>query len=264
MNRPPPLPGHRFKVSVYVRSDRRWPLWVRITDRLTGRVVREALEGLTVRQKARAYARALERQNQLNSVTSVDLKPVDWKTACAEFLDLMAAERRPATAYLYRQVLKRFGEFCTETIARRRDTFFLSEITVVAARQYITWRKQRNWKRDQAGAENSTVNKHLRMLRAAWAWWKKTGYVQANPWAELSPLAEMKRHRRRLSIEERDRLLAVAGEFGIRFETALALALESGMRLGEISHVTWHHLDVDGRELLITREATCTRIRSVP
>jgi integrase len=60
--------------------------------------------------------------------------------------------------------------------------------------------------------------------------------------------------RTRLTLAQTSALLAESATRSIRFQACLGLDLDTAMRARELSHLTWQHVDLAARSLLITRE----------
>jgi integrase len=99
----------------------------------------------------------------------------------------------------------------------------------------------------------ATVNKDLRTLRAIFAKAVKRGYLKENPFDGVKKLREPERSIRILSLEEIDKLLAAASS--LRWKTFIYLALTTGMRLGELTHLEWEDIDLAGGMLTVQNKA---------
>lgn len=108
----------------------------------------------------------------------------------------------------------------------------LSEITPLIVDSYISQRA--------AVVKPATVNRDVVVLRhmfvKAMAW----GKALENPVAHVKPLRVNNRRLRYLSQEEMDRLLARSDEV---LSTVLITALHTGLRRGELFHLTWQDVD---------------------
>jgi len=266
------LPGKRYHVTVITRPKREPPFQLRVRDRLTGRVTREALRGLTVRQKGRAYERAAEREYELNTNRRPERVWL-WAEAREEGLKLVSAEQRPATVEQYSKALDAMERYAAQTLRNGRLEY-VEQVDVPLARGFGAWRRTHGLRRDgktpTATVAAATVNRDLRQLHA---FWKKylgpSGLVAENPWHEVPKLREFAREPIRLTLEQRSRLLKAAEGLGVKFHAACALACDCGPRVEELCHVTWGHIDTKARVWLITKEPCGwmpkgTRERRVP
>jgi len=255
-----PLPGHRFKVTVIERKGRRWRFTLRIRDGLTDQVRRETLSGVKPGERQRAHVLAAERERSLNGLGDSDTAPRTWADACAVLLAHVQGRRRKATVRMYRLTLERFRQYAESPAAKQRGkTLYLEALSAPAvAQDYIPWRLARVDGRGRS-VEASTLNKDLRTFKAAWNFWKDRGFIAGNPWSKIARQPETRRLHVRLTEEQAARLLAESGNaesggFDARFQAALHLALDTGMRIGELSHITWSHVDVEAKCLQIARE----------
>jgi integrase len=88
--------------------------------------------------------------------------------------------------------------------------------------------------------QNSTVNRNVSVLRRVLYWALDEQLIDHNPLTRIKMLKERKRHRRVLSVEEEYQLLRAAPSH-LRF--VIALALDTGMRRGELLGQLREHLD---------------------
>jgi integrase len=102
----------------------------------------------------------------------------------------------------------------------------------------------------------ASFNKHVRTLKAAFRWAKSTGLVRENPFEDQRRVREV--HLRRAILERREDWMRLADEIardGARWEAAVLLGLECGLRLGEISHLAWASVSLEAGEAEIRPEA---------
>src|SRR5215510_5812184 len=108
----------------------------------------------------------------------------------------------------------------------------LSDITPLSVDAYVSQRA--------AVVKSATVNQDVVVLRhmfvKAMAW----GKALSNPAAHIKPLRAHNRRLRYLSHEEIARLLDVADE---TLRPVLITALHTGLRRGELFHLTWQDID---------------------
>ncbi|MGP8160634.1 MAG: tyrosine-type recombinase/integrase, partial [Candidatus Dormibacteria bacterium] len=111
----------------------------------------------------------------------------------------------------------------------------------------------------EAGLSPRTVS-HLRaILRAALNDARRRGLVDRNAAALAGPPRVEKLAQAPMTSEEADRILrAVAGT---EIETPVAVALQAGLRLGEVLGLAWHDVDLEARTLRV-RQAL-SRLRGV-
>lgn len=95
-----------------------------------------------------------------------------------------------------------------------------------------------------AGTSDSTINKRLRMVRAALSWAVKEEWIERAPHIEAPSAAGART--RFLTRDEFHRLFAEAHEPHLR--TFLALAIYTGMRMGAILELKWEN--IQGRMII--------------
>ena len=255
------------------RKGRRWPFALWIRDGQTDEIRRETLIGIKPGERWLADKRRAQRENFLNGLGEADTAPRTWADACAVLLAHVQGRRRKATVRMYRLTLERFTQYAASPAARQRGkTLYLEALSTAAvAQDYIPWRLARVDVRGRT-IEASTLNKDLRIFKAAWNFWRDREFTPVNPWAKIRRQPETRRLHVRLTQEQAARLLAESGNsslplnsaeekaransggFDAKFQAALHLALDTGMRIGELSHITWGHVDVEAKYLQIARE----------
>jgi len=99
----------------------------------------------------------------------------------------------------------------------------------------------------------ATVNKDLRTLRAIFAKAVKRGYLKENPFDGAEKLREPERPIRILELAEIERLLSAAAS--LRWKALIYLALTTGMRVGELTHLEWDDLDLGGGAVTVQNKA---------
>ena len=224
------LPGNRYRVTVITRPERDPPFQLRIWDRITKRITREMLRGLTIRQKSKAYVRAAEREREINANRKPD-RVWSWAEARLEGLKLVTAEQRPQTVLQYKKALDALERYVAQTL-RARELEYVEQVDVPLARGFGAWRRTHGLRRDgktAMPAAPATVNRDLRQLHAFWRkYLGPSGMASENPWHDVPKLREFAREPVRLTLEQRSRLLAAAKDFGTKFQAACALACDCG------------------------------------
>jgi integrase len=97
----------------------------------------------------------------------------------------------------------------------------------------------------------NTVRLELALLSAVFEQCRKEwGYPVANPVREIRIPKPGQPRKRRLEPGEEEALLAACEKSGSRYLVPLVtLAIETGMRLGELSSMTWHNVDFQKRTI---------------
>jgi integrase len=98
---------------------------------------------------------------------------------------------------------------------------------------------------------NARINREINAIKAFFTRAHKWGWIPASPAADLPHLPEVKsRPARYLTEEEIGRLLEAMA--GTDFEGLVLLALNLGLRVGELCNLTWEDLDFQNRLLHVT------------
>lgn len=97
----------------------------------------------------------------------------------------------------------------------------------------------------------ASVNRELSMLSRIFSIAKMKGEVSSNPCAEVKNLTGEQPRTRYLLPEEEERLVAVL-ETTPYLRTIVTLALNTGMRRGEIISLRWEHIDFHANEIKAT------------
>jgi len=121
----------------------------------------------------------------------------------------------------------------------------------------------RKFKFDRLCAGNSkiSVNRYRALLHKMFNIAIEEGYIQENPVSKVKRYSELENIRNRvLSEDEEHRLIA---ESSRRLEPILKVALNTGMRLGEILKLKWKNVDLEKEEIRVV-EAKSGRSRKIP
>ena len=128
----------------------------------------------------------------------------------------------------------------------------LSEITPLMVDTYVT--------RRAALRKPATVNRELQILHHMFCKAQEWGKALDNPVKHQRPLRANNRRLRYLSLEEIERLLAIADE---SLRPLLITALHTGLRRGELFHLTWHDVDFKQGIIRVVRTKNGER-REIP
>lgn len=123
----------------------------------------------------------------------------------------------------------------------------LLDITTSAIRRY---RQERNRQRKLTAA---TINRDLSVLRRVLYWGVEEGYLSANPLGRLRMERERRTKRPVMSLREELLLMAASP---VHLQRMILLALDTGMRRGEILAQRWEDIDFDNRILHVTHSKT--------
>jgi integrase len=121
-----------------------------------------------------------------------------------------------------------------------------------------------------AGRAASTRNHYVQILKAAFRWAARKGYIARSPISEDSALVRSKhaKRSRRIPPDEEAALLKAAQAMkrtGVWLYGLIVAAIETGCRLGELLGLQWADVDLDRRELRIRCEtAKDEELRRLP
>jgi integrase len=125
--------------------------------------------------------------------------------------------------------------------------FAIGKITKGAIRQY---RQERH---RQKTLTETTVNRDIECLRHLLYWSVDEGLLPANPIARIRLERERRKKKPVLSVDEETLLLSAASS---HLSQIVTVALDTGMRRGEILHQTWEDVDFPRRLLYVTHSKT--------
>jgi len=130
----------------------------------------------------------------------------------------------------------------------------LREITPAMVRQMVKARRLR-------GNSESTCNRYLALLKKVLNLAIEEGYLETNPARRVKLFSEQNTIRERiLTKEEEIRLLAASAP---HLRSILILALNTGMRRGEILNLKWRNVDFQMDSLVVERTKS-KKVRHVP
>jgi len=231
----------RYRVTVITRRDRENPFQLEVRDRLTGEEHREGIRDLhecTRRTRREADSRAAAMESDLNSGRAARLEAVAWDRFRDGYLADLARRCRRASVNEARSILGMFA-------ANRRPEV-IAAVTVSDVTDFLVSRP---------GVSHATANKYLRTLGAAFEWAVKQAFIPANPCAEIKAAKVDRTPPRVLTdLDQRERLLEALGKVGADWATAADLILATGLRMGEVSHLTWRSVDLAARWLQVQPE----------
>lgn len=228
--------GHH-EGSIFQRKDGRW---VGLVDqgRVDGKRKRRAYYGATRREVAEQLKIALRAQQQGLPLGG------DGKTLgsfLAEWLEGQHSKIRPTT-------WRRYSELAGYA-TKRIGTIALEKLTPEDIERLLEVRLK-------AGAAPATVRQLRAVLRRALGQAEKRRYVQRNVAALASPPRVERRQMTALTEDQANAFLECAK--GDRLEALYAVALDTGMREGEILALKWAELDLERGTLQVraTLQAT--------
>jgi integrase len=123
----------------------------------------------------------------------------------------------------------------------------IGQITKASAREY------RQARLAATRVSDATVNRDLSVLRHLLYWAVDEGLLEANPLTRLRLVRERPPQRPVLRLDEERRLMAAAP---VHLKDLIVVALDTGMRRGELLHQRWEHVDLARRLLAVTHSKT--------
>jgi integrase len=109
---------------------------------------------------------------------------------------------------------------------------------------------------------DATVNRDLSVVRHILYWAMDEGYITHNPFTRLRMARERRQRRPVLPIAEEVKLLHGCA---LHLVPIVILALDTGMRRGELLHQLWEDIDFERRLLFVTRSKTAEgEMREIP
>jgi len=101
--------------------------------------------------------------------------------------------------------------------------------------------------------KDATINRDLSVLRHILYWGLDEQFIPTNPLARLKMARERRTRRQVLSVAEEDLLVPAATG---HLHAMILMALDTGMRRGEITSQRWEDIDFTRRLLFVTRSKT--------
>ena len=123
----------------------------------------------------------------------------------------------------------------------------IGRISKALVREYRQERHARKRLRD------ATINREVSVLRHLLYWAVDEGYLAGNPLTRLRLPHERRSPRPVLTLEEEQKLLAAAPP---HLAAMIVVALDTGMRLGEILNQRWEQVDLARRVLFVSKSKT--------
>jgi integrase len=130
---------------------------------------------------------------------------------------------------------------------------FFSETTVLRITKSLADEFRGERHQHNPSIKEATVNRDLSVLRHMLYWAADEQLIPANPLARLKMARERRTRRQVLSVAEEQLLLGAAKD---HLYTMIVIALDTGMRRGEITSERWEDIDFPRRLLFVTRSKT--------
>jgi integrase len=194
--------------------------------------------GLTSKTAARDAERTRRQKLAEGSAGLRRAKPKLFRQAASEWLALKRSSLAPSSLRIEKNSLEHLFPFFGGMLASDVEA---SDVALYQER------------RTKEKASNGTINLEVATLRAVL---RRSGL-----WARLQPEIRMLSERddvgRALSADEESRLLQAASQSRSRsLFPALLLALNTGLRRGELASLRWDQVDLEGRRLTVGKSKT--------
>lgn len=111
------------------------------------------------------------------------------------------------------------------------------------------------------GLKRRTIDRHVAVLSAIFRLAEADGIIPRNPVVKISRPPASAPHRQVLNPSEIQQLLA---ELPQEYRAVVYVALETGMRWGELERLNIGNFDTFGRRLVIEKSKTAAGVRSIP
>ncbi|MBI4468899.1 MAG: site-specific integrase [Acidobacteria bacterium] len=129
----------------------------------------------------------------------------------------------------------------------------LREISPILIEKFKNERRQ-SMRRGKKPRCASTVNRELALLRRIFNLAIQNKWLRVNPVSAVKFLPESRGRERYLTVEEERRLLAVCNLPDLAYlKPVVILALNTGMRKGELLNLTWDRVNLEAGEILVTQ-----------
>jgi integrase len=103
----------------------------------------------------------------------------------------------------------------------------------------------------KAGNSKSTTNRYLALMKKMYSLAVNEGLVTDNPVKKVKFFSEAENVKERiLTLEEEEQLMAAAPDY---LRSALIIALNTGMRYGEIVNLEWEHVDFTSKRIRVEK-----------
>lgn len=149
-----------------------------------------------------------------------------WREFCQQYLDYSRANKARKSVERDEAAIKQFNDIVRITS--------VSEYTATTLEQYKAARSEK-------GLKPGSTNRDLNTLKAMGAKLVEWGYLSTNPVKMVRRLKD--RGARKLRFLLKEEVAALLGETSGVWKTAVMISLYTGMREGEVCHVTWDDVD---------------------
>ncbi|NOY71879.1 MAG: site-specific integrase [Gammaproteobacteria bacterium] len=190
-----------------------------------------------------------------------EAKAILGKAASGHDLSISRAERCTLKTFIddeygpWVDVNRKDGDATLKRLKTRFDRFLTQKLSEVGAEDIEKWRTARL----KGGTKPATVNRDITTLKATLSKAVEWGMLPINPLASIKPMKiDSRRKVRFLSKEEEKRLRKLLDSKGGRrpklMKPLILLALNTGMRRGELFHLTWQNANFRTKTITVVGE----------
>jgi len=188
------------------------------------------------------------------SIAQLVLNDIKVKKAKGEYLGIVEEKRvlfkdfalKTYIPYARTNLSPRTFERCRGIIENHLIPFFDCYLYKITKRDIEAY-KQKRVEEVKPATVNREFSRLRHMLKCAVDW----GYIKNNPCKGIKELKEPPGRIRYLSPEEMERLLSACERSPFYLKSIVLIALNSGMRRGEIMNLCWRNIDFKERRILI-------------
>jgi excisionase family DNA binding protein len=105
--------------------------------------------------------------------------------------------------------------------------------------------------RQKEGNSASTINRYLALLKRMFNLAIEEGYAEQNPVKKIKFFSEAANRRERVLTQDEEKRLMAASSAPLR--SVLIIALNTGLRLGEILNLSWNQIDLQARKIRVEK-----------
>ncbi len=190
-------------------------------------------EACQARTRADANIFAKKKERDLNDGAYIDLKPITFDEFRQEHIGLLESTVSMKTLADHERVLRQFAEACSPA--------WLTDVAPGMVEKFLSGRRRRRKQDGKPELSDDTVNKDLRVLKSAFNYSIRRGYLRTNPCRDIKPKRIPKKDIRILNDDE------VASPLNAcpngRWQGFLLVQIQSGLRLGEVQYLEWSDID---------------------
>jgi len=205
----------------------------------------------------------------------LDRNALSWEMATAALKDIVLKEHAKKFGYGQRKIKVGFREFAQvyleDYIKVERRNWRSDNYRLEILKEYFKDKELREItplmiqrfrdSRLKAGNTKSTTNRYLALLKRMFNLAIEEGYLEGNVVKKVKLYSEWDTVKERILTEgEERRLMEVASD---RLRSILTIALNIGLRLGEILNLQWRHIDFTARKVSVEKTKN-GKVRFIP